>query len=233
MTEHTRPWWQTAVIYQIYPRSFQDTTGDGIGDLPGISRRLDYLAETLGVDAIWISPFYPSPMADFGYDVVRLHATSTRCSARSTTSTRCWLRAHDRDLRVILDLVPNHTSDQHPWFRAPRSPRRPERDWYTLARPGAGRRRRPTTGSAVRRRLGVGVGRGHRSSTTSTPSSRSSPTSTGATPRCARPCSTSCASGSTAASTASASTSPIVMKDPAFRDNPPEQGQFPKKQPWL
>ena len=69
MTEDTRPWWQTAVIYQIYPRSFQDTTGNGVGDLPGITSRFDYVAETLGVDAIWISPFYPSPMADFGYDV--------------------------------------------------------------------------------------------------------------------------------------------------------------------
>ena len=135
MTEHTRPWWQTAVIYQIYPRSFQDTTGNGIGDLPGITGRLDYLAETLGVDAIWISPFYPSPMADFGYDVVDY------CDVHPMFGTiedfdLLIAAAHDRELRVIIDWVPNHTSDQHPWFIASRSSHDdPQRDWYVWRDP--------------------------------------------------------------------------------------------------
>jgi glycosidase len=130
MTNQTRLWWQTAVIYQIYPRSFQDTTGNGVGDLPGITSRLDYLAETLGVDAIWISPFYPSPMADFGYDV------ADYCDVHPMFGTlddfdELLAAAHDRGLRVIIDWVPNHTSDRHPWFVASRSSRTdPKRDWY-------------------------------------------------------------------------------------------------------
>ena len=125
-----RPWWETAVIYQIYPRSFQDTTGNGVGDLPGIIDRLDYLSEVLGIDAIWISPFYPSPMKDFGYDV------SDYCDVHPmfgdlATFDLLLAGAHRRNLKVIIDWVPNHTSDQHPWFIESRSSRtNPKRDWY-------------------------------------------------------------------------------------------------------
>ena len=135
MSDTTPPWWQTAVIYQIYPRSFQDTTGNGVGDLPGITSRLDYLTETLGVDAIWISPFYPSPMADFGYDVVDY------CDVHPMFGTlddfdALLAAAHVRGLRVIIDWVPNHTSDQHPWFVASRSSHDdPQRDWYVWQDP--------------------------------------------------------------------------------------------------
>src|SRR6187431_683278 len=131
------PWWQTVVIYQIYPRSFQDTNADGIGDLKGIERRLDYLT-SLGVDAVWISPIFPSPMADFGYDISDytgidpLFGTLDEFDALLAT-------AHERDLRILLDLVPNHTSDQHPWFRESRSSRQRDRsDWYIWRDAAAG-----------------------------------------------------------------------------------------------
>jgi len=133
-------WWQTGVIYQIYPRSFRDSNDDGIGDLPGIIQRLDYLSETLGVDAIWLSPFYPSPMADFGYDV------SDYCNVDPMFGTladfdRLVAEAHQRHLQVIIDFVPNHTSDQHPWFAESRSSRQSaKRDWYVWrdAKPDGG-----------------------------------------------------------------------------------------------
>jgi alpha-glucosidase len=122
-------WWKRGVIYQIYPRSFQDTNGDGVGDLKGIAKRLDYL-KWLGIDAIWISPVYPSPMADFGYDV------SDYCNIDplfgSLDDFDCLIAAaHEREIKVILDFVPNHTSSQHPWFLQSRSSRSsPQRDWY-------------------------------------------------------------------------------------------------------
>jgi alpha-glucosidase len=124
-----RPWWQTGVVYQVYPRSFQNTNADGVGDLPGILPRLDHLV-SLGVDALWISPIYPSPMADFGYDV------SDYCSVHPIFGSledfdRLIAAAHDRGLKLILDFVPNHSSDQHPWFLESRSSRtNPKRDWY-------------------------------------------------------------------------------------------------------
>jgi alpha-glucosidase len=128
MTDH--PWWQTTVIYQIYPRSFQDTTGNGIGDLPGITSRLDYLADTLGVGAIWISPFYPSPMADFGYDVSNFTGVHPMFGTIDDFDDLV-AAAHKRGLKVIIDWVPNHTSDEHPWFIESRSSRtNPKRDWY-------------------------------------------------------------------------------------------------------
>ena len=128
------PWWKTGVIYQIYPRSFLDTAGNGIGDLEGIIARLDYLNDgtprSLGVDAIWISPFYPSPMADFGYDVSD-YCDIHRDLGDLETFDRLVAEAHKRGIRVILDYVPNHTSDEHPWFREARSSRdNPRRDWY-------------------------------------------------------------------------------------------------------
>src|ERR1041385_4799408 len=117
----TARWWQTGVIYQIYPRSLQDTDGDGVGDLRGILVRLPYLVG-LGVDAIWISPIFTSPMADFGYDV------ADYCGIDPLFGTlddfdRLIAAAHQRGLSVILDFVPNHTSDQHPWFKDSRASR--------------------------------------------------------------------------------------------------------------
>jgi alpha-glucosidase len=122
-------WWKRGVLYQVYPQSFQDSNGDGIGDLPGIGSRLDYLAE-LGVDAVWISPVYPSPMADFGYDI------SDHCAIDPVFGTleqfdSLLAAAHAGGLKLILDLVPCHTSDRHPWFIDSRTSRRsPKRDWY-------------------------------------------------------------------------------------------------------
>ena len=127
MLEET--WWKRGIVYQIYPRSFQDTNDDGVGDLEGIRRRLDYLV-WLGVDAVWISPIFASPMADFGYDV------SDYCAIHPLFGTledfdRLVRDAHDRGLKIILDFVPNHTSDRHPWFEDSRSSRSsPKRDWY-------------------------------------------------------------------------------------------------------
>lgn len=127
-------WWQSGVIYQIYPRSFQDTDGDGIGDLPGITARLDYLAG-LGVDAIWISPFYPSPMKDFGYDVADYTGVDPVFGTMEDFDTLL-REAHARGLRVILDFVPNHSSDEHPWFLESRmSATNPRRDWYLWHNP--------------------------------------------------------------------------------------------------
>ena len=122
-------WWQAGAIYQLYPRSFQDSNGDGIGDLAGISARLDYLAE-LGVDAVWISPVYPSPMADFGYDVSAYCSIDPRFGTLADFDALL-AAAHARNLKVILDYVPNHSSDRHSWFVQSRSGRDdPKRDWY-------------------------------------------------------------------------------------------------------
>jgi alpha-glucosidase len=129
MPDH-QPWWETTVIYQIYPRSFQDTTGNGIGDLPGITKRLDYLADTLGVGAVWVSPFYPSPMADFGYDVSDYTAIDPMFGTMEDFD-ELLAAVHERGLKLIIDWVPNHTSDQHQWFVESRSSRdNPKRDWY-------------------------------------------------------------------------------------------------------
>lgn len=122
-------WWQRGIVYQIYPRSFMDANGDGIGDLPGIVQKLDYLA-WLGVDAIWISPIYPSPMADFGYDVADYCGIDPRFGTLSDFD-ELLQRAHALGLKLILDFVPNHTSDRHPWFLEARTSRASaRRAWY-------------------------------------------------------------------------------------------------------
>jgi alpha-glucosidase len=125
----TPEWWQTAVFYQIYPRSFADSNGDGIGDLPGITARLDYLRD-LGVDAIWLSPHFPSPLLDCGYDVSDYLGVAPEYGALADFQ-RLLAEVHGRGMRLILDLVLNHTSDQHAWFQESRSSRdNSKRDWY-------------------------------------------------------------------------------------------------------
>ena len=122
-------WWRTGTVYQIYPRSFQDSDGDGVGDLEGVRRRLDYLV-WLGVDAIWLSPFYPSPMHDFGYDVSDYCDVDPLFGSLARFDALVVRRMQKR-LKIILDFVPNHTSNAHPWFLASKSARRdPKRDWY-------------------------------------------------------------------------------------------------------
>jgi alpha-glucosidase len=130
----TDRWWQAAVLYQIYPRSFADGNGDGLGDLPGITAHLDHLS-WLGVDAVWLSPIYRSPMADFGYDVADHTDVDPRFGTLDDLDALV-AAAHERGLKVILDYVPNHTSDRHPWFAASRSSRDdPHRDWYVWRDP--------------------------------------------------------------------------------------------------
>jgi alpha-glucosidase len=134
MTQDQTLWWQRGVVYQIYPRSFQDSNSDGIGDLQGILAHLEYLT-WLGVDAIWLSPFYPSPMADLGYDITN-HTGVDPLFGDLATFDELLEQAHRHSLKVIIDFVPNHTSDEHPWFLASRSSRQnPKRDWYVWADP--------------------------------------------------------------------------------------------------
>ena len=137
----TSRWWEGAVIYQIYPRSFADSNGDGVGDLPGILAHLDHLAGTdasLGVDAIWLSPIYPSPLHDFGYDIANY--TDVAAEFGTLADLDQFVEAcHARGVRVIMDLVPCHTSTAHPWFLESRASRHnPKRDWYIWADPTPG-----------------------------------------------------------------------------------------------
>src|SRR5437588_2566852 len=130
-------WWQTGVIYEIYPRSFQDSNGDGIGDLSGIAERLPYLVE-LGVDAIWLAPIFTSPMLDFGYDISDYTAIDPLFGTLADFDALL-CAAHAKGLKIILDLVPNHTSDQHAWFEESRSSRKnPKRNWYIWRDPAQG-----------------------------------------------------------------------------------------------
>ena len=125
-------WWKSAVIYQVYPRSFQDSDGDGIGDLKGITRRLDHIA-SLNVDVVWLSPIFTSPQADMGYDI------SDHCDVDPLFGTLAdfdalLARAHELGLKVIVDQVPSHTSDQHRWFEESRQSRdNLKADWYVWA----------------------------------------------------------------------------------------------------
>jgi alpha-glucosidase len=136
MTEQ-HGWWQHGVIYQVYPRSFQDANGDGVGDLRGILSRVDYF-EWLGVDAVWLSPIYPSPMADFGYDISDYTGVDPLFGTLEDFD-RLVAELHRRNIRVVLDFVPNHTSDEHPWFQESRASRiNAKRDWYIWRDPAPG-----------------------------------------------------------------------------------------------
>lgn len=129
MSQTNYLWWQTGIIYQVYPRSFQDSNDDGIGDIRGIIQRLNYL-QWLGITAIWISPVYPSPMADFGYDISDYTAIHPIFGSMNDFD-ELLKQAHQRNIKIILDLVPNHTSDQHPWFTESKSSKSdPKRNWY-------------------------------------------------------------------------------------------------------
>ena len=136
MTPSRDPWWSGAAIYQVYPRSFADANGDGIGDLAGIRERLDHLAGTessLGVDAIWLSPIYPSPLDDFGYDISDYTDVAPEYGTLADLDALI-AACHERGLRFLMDLVPCHTSIEHPWFIEARASREsPKRDWYIWA----------------------------------------------------------------------------------------------------
>ncbi|MGA9345270.1 MAG: alpha-glucosidase [Nocardioidaceae bacterium] len=139
MTVDLRPspdWWKSAVVYQIYPRSFMDSDGDGIGDLPGITSRLDHL-QALGVDVLWLSPVYRSPMDDNGYDISDYDDVDPLFGTLDDLDELI-ASCHDRGIRVVLDLVVNHTSDEHPWFVESRDPASPRRDWYWWRPPRSG-----------------------------------------------------------------------------------------------
>jgi alpha-glucosidase len=128
-------WWQYGILYEVYPRSFQDANGDGIGDFQGILQRLDYLAG-LGITGLWIAPFYPSPMADFGYDIAD-YCNVDPIFGNLADFDQLLRAIHERGLKLILDFVPNHTSDRHPWFVESRSSvNSPKRDWYLWRDPG-------------------------------------------------------------------------------------------------
>ena len=155
----TNPWWRDAVCYQLYIRSFADSDGDGKGDLQGITDHLDHLVD-LGVDALWLNPFYPSPQNDHGYDVSDFRDVEPAYGTLDDVDTLIH-EAHARGLKLLADIVPNHTSSEHPWFQEAleSAPGSPERDRYVF-RPGRGRRR---VGAAQQlalrvRRLGMGAG---------------------------------------------------------------------------
>lgn len=135
MDQSDQSWWRNGIFYQVYPRSFQDSDANGVGDLTGIINRLPYLV-TLGIDAIWLSPIFPSPMADFGYDISD-YAEIDPLFGTLEDFDALVRAAHSNGLKLILDLVPNHTSEQHPWFVASRTSRDdPRRDWYIWRDPG-------------------------------------------------------------------------------------------------
>jgi alpha-glucosidase len=135
MDQSDNDWWRHGIFYQVYPRSFQDSNADGVGDIKGIIGRLPYLKE-LGIDAVWLSPVFPSPMADFGYDISDYAGIDPLFGTMEDFDALI-ASAHESGLRLILDLVPNHTSDQHPWFIESRGSRdNPKRDWYIWRDPG-------------------------------------------------------------------------------------------------
>ena len=205
-------WWRRAVVYQIYPRSFADADGDGTGDVLGMIGRLEYLA-ALGVDAIWVSPGFPRRWPTVATTSATT-AASCRSSAPWSRPTSSSTRAHDLGLRVLIDLVPNHSSDEHPWFQQALAagPGSPERALYLFrAGQGKGGDEPPNNWPAM---FGGGPGSGRRTPTalpasgTCTCSTRSSRTGTGRTRPSPTSSTPSCGSGSTGGSTASGSTWP-------------------------
>ena len=138
MTSDARPadWWKSAVVYQIYPRSFMDSNGDGIGDIPGMTSKLDYLAE-LGIDVLWLSPVYASPMDDNGYDISDYESVDPMFGSLTDLDDLI-AGAHERGIKLVMDLVVNHTSDEHVWFQESRDPESPKRDWYWWRPPREG-----------------------------------------------------------------------------------------------
>lgn len=176
-----RAWWKEAVVYQIYPRSFQDTNGDGVGDLPGVIRRLDYVKE-LGADVIWLNPIYRSPNDDNGYDISDYRDIMEEFGTMADFDVLL-REAHARGIRIVMDLVVNHTSDEHPWFvESRKSKDNPYRDYY-IWREGKTARSRTTGAAASPARPGSSTRRP--ACTTCTCSAKSSPISTGKTRRCA------------------------------------------------
>lgn len=146
MAEETKAWWKEAVIYQIYPRSFQDSNGDGIGDLPGITSRIPYLKK-LGVDVIWLSPIYQSPNDDNGYDISDYRAIMDDFGTMADFD-QLLKTAHEAGIKLVMDLVVNHTSDEHAWFIESRQSRtNPRRDFYIWKDGKNGARR--TTGNRI------------------------------------------------------------------------------------
>ena len=149
-----RTWWKEGVVYQIYPRSFMDSNGDGIGDLAGITRKADYIA-SLGVDIVWLNPVYRSPNKDNGYDISDYEEVMEDFGTMDDLS-RLVSALHERGIRLVMDLVVNHSSDEHPWFRESRSSKEsPKRDWY-IWKPGrAGGASQQLEGLLRRERLGA------------------------------------------------------------------------------
>ncbi len=130
----TAPWYHKTTIYQIYPRSFFDTNGDGIGDLQGIIQKLDYIKD-LGFETIWVSPFFASPQADFGYDISGYTDVAPEYGTMED-ALQLIEETHRRGMRIVFDMVMNHTSEEHPWFRESRSSRgNPKADWYIWRNP--------------------------------------------------------------------------------------------------
>jgi alpha-glucosidase len=126
---HARVWWKEATFYQVYPASFRDSNGDGWGDLPGLLSKIPYIA-SVGVDCVWLSPMFESPQIDMGYDVSNYEAVDPSYGTVEDVE-RLIKACHDNDMKIILDLVVNHTSDQHAWFKESRSSKdNPKRDWY-------------------------------------------------------------------------------------------------------
>lgn len=185
MADINKHWYKEMAVYQVWPRSFKDGNGDGIGDLKGVMEKLDYI-KSLGVDAIWFSPLYKSPQHDYGYDIADYRDINPEYGTLDEFK-ELLAAAHERGLKIIMDLVINHTSDEHEWFKESKKSRdNPYHDYYFGARagsPAAGNR--PTTGSPP---LPAQAGNMIKTSTSGicTFSARSSPTSIWTIPRCAR-----------------------------------------------